>query len=402
MRRILFAFIMSIFLIICSTPSTAAATQYNVVDSGEASPQQMIGVYTENGTNHDRPCYEGPNSYWLYHALWFGDGYWMIGKPLGDGEINNPGVHFYYYDSGMSPPLDVDFYSTNSSSGKVRVTNSAGSPPGVPEKPFYANVASYSFTCIWLAVNNASSYKIDVSTDSDFSTFVTGYNGKEIPVLEGQTHPSSASITGLQPGTTYYFRVRTANDFGDSDNSPATTVITVPGKPDIQAASEVSQAGFCANWLNQSGISYYYLYVSTAADFSSYVLNNQYAGTNCYPVSGLSPNTIYYYRVKAYNISGESEMSNTMSVTTAPDKPATLPADGITADSFTAKWQLSTAATGYYLDVASDSSFTSMVSGYNNKDVEGVTSYTVNVGLDSYTNYYIRVRAYNANGTSTS
>jgi hypothetical protein len=71
----------------------------------------------------------------------------------------------------------------------------------------------------------------------------------------------------------------------------------------------------------------------------------------------------------------------------------------VTANSFTANWRGVNGATGYRLDVATDTSFVNYVPGYQDLDVRNVTSYNV-TGLTTRTTYYYRVRAYNGNGTS--
>ena len=68
---------------------------------------------------------------------------------------------------------------------------------------------------------------------------------------------------------------------------------------------------------------------------------------------------------------------------------------------FTANWNASAGATGYYLDVSTASDFSSFVTGFNNLDVSNVTTYFIDT-LDSFTTYYYRVRAYNGAGTSAS
>src|SRR5437899_677670 len=82
-----------------------------------------------------------------------------------------------------------------------------------------------------------------------------------------------------------------------------------------------------------------------------------------------------------------------------PAAPHANNANQVTATSFTAKWHSVSRATGYRLDVATDSSFVNYVPGYQDLDVGNVTSYNV-TGLTANTNYYYRLRAYNAGGTS--
>jgi hypothetical protein len=68
--------------------------------------------------------------------------------------------------------------------------------------------------------------------------------------------------------------------------------------------------------------------------------------------------------------------------------------------SFTAHWNISELALGYYLDVSEDPAFATFVSGFNNLNVGNVLLYGV-TGLTPNINYYYRLRAYNKNGTSS-
>jgi antibiotic biosynthesis monooxygenase (ABM) superfamily enzyme len=81
--------------------------------------------------------------------------------------------------------------------------------------------------------------------------------------------------------------------------------------------------------------------------------------------------------------------------------PLATAATGILTDGFTANWDASIGAIGYYLDVASDAGFTTLLnnSGSGNEDVGAVLTKTI-TGLTAGTPYYYRVRAYNANSTS--
>jgi sugar lactone lactonase YvrE len=78
--------------------------------------------------------------------------------------------------------------------------------------------------------------------------------------------------------------------------------------------------------------------------------------------------------------------------------PVAGAAGSVVGDKFTATWGDMSGATGYRLDVSTDSSFSSFVSGFQNLDVGNVTSETVS-GLSANTTYYYQVCAYNSAGT---
>jgi len=82
-----------------------------------------------------------------------------------------------------------------------------------------------------------------------------------------------------------------------------------------------------------------------------------------------------------------------------PDSPVAVAATDIDYFDFNANWQASGLATGYYLDVSLVSNFASFVAGYQNLDVGDVLTKAV-TGLNSGTDYFYRVRAYNVSGTS--
>src|SRR6478672_10512963 len=84
---------------------------------------------------------------------------------------------------------------------------------------------------------------------------------------------------------------------------------------------------------------------------------------------------------------------------TIPSPPVAHAATYIASNSLTANWSSSSFATGYGLDVSTNSSFSTYVPGYQNLNVGNVTSRSV-TGLNASTTYHYRARASNAAGTS--
>ena len=82
--------------------------------------------------------------------------------------------------------------------------------PAAPAAPTFASVSSTGFTVNWAAVSGATSYKLDVSSSSSFASYVT----QDLTVSG-----TSQAITGLNPRTTYYARVRAVNSGGASASS---------------------------------------------------------------------------------------------------------------------------------------------------------------------------------------
>ncbi len=76
-----------------------------------------------------------------------------------------------------------------------------------------------------------------------------------------------------------------------------------------------------------------------------------------------------------------------------PGAPVVAAATNVASGGFTANWSASTGATGYYLDVSTDATFATLVSGYSNLDVGDVTSWVVTGTFDPGQTLYYRVRA---------
>ncbi len=137
----------------------------------------------------------GPDGSTFVLSNWF-----FSGPNALDGETSN---------STAATPFPIGTYSYG-----------AATIPDAPVATVATNVAHDSFTANWNASTGATTYFLDVSELSDFSTFVTGYNNKDVGNV------TSSSVTSLNSSTNYFYRVRASNSAGTSSNSNVITVTT--------------------------------------------------------------------------------------------------------------------------------------------------------------------------------
>jgi len=77
-----------------------------------------------------------------------------------------------------------------------------------------------SFMATWDTASDAIGYLLDVSTNNSFSSYVKGYHDLDVGNVAGRV------VTGLNPGTAYYYRVRAYNASGPGRYSDAMSVTT--------------------------------------------------------------------------------------------------------------------------------------------------------------------------------
>jgi Fibronectin type III domain len=94
--------------------------------------------------------------------------------------------------------------------------------PAAPNALQATNVTASSFTANWTSVSGAAGYRLDVSTNSSFTSFVPGYQNLDV----GNT--TSRNVTGLNANTFHYYRLRAYNVSGTSPNSNVVRVKTRP------------------------------------------------------------------------------------------------------------------------------------------------------------------------------
>lgn len=122
-----------------------------------------------------------------------------------------------------------------------------------------------------------------------------------------------------------------------------------------------------------------------------YNLNTGSGGTQ-YDLTSNNSHGVGYNFASPYGWVSSGAMALAQSATAASD---------ILIYTATANWDINYTATKYYIDVATDANFTSFVSGYQNKEIDGQATVSLALtGLSGGTPYYYRVRAYNEHTTT--
>lgn len=103
----------------------------------------------------------------------------------------------------------------------IELSTDENKPPDPPTALPATDITSSSFTANWMFNENSAGYFLDVARDIDFTDMVIGWGNKDM----GDTN--SESITGLDEGVPYFYRIRAYNDYGTSADSNIITVITV-------------------------------------------------------------------------------------------------------------------------------------------------------------------------------
>jgi len=230
-------------------------------------------------------------------------------------------------------------------------------------------------------------YKIISGTNTNYQLLV-GADYKPVPEPDG----------GFKAGC-FYSYIYNGNVTLDSqifiilENINSTLTNFPP--PNI-SASGISYSSIKITWDAVPEASGYKIYRSSEAS-SNYALITTCTG-NSYTDTGLSPSTVYYYKVSTLGINGESEQSNPISAETLEAPPIPVPfglsATSLSSNSIQVSWTAVSEATGYRIYRSDWESGSYALVGTNS-----TTSYT-NTGLSPLTLYYYKVSTVHSRGES--
>jgi hypothetical protein len=339
----------------------------------DATNDNACSAWTSNGTSTSKALTglsQNTTYYWHVRAL----------NALGITYSDGFSTAFWSFTIGGLPPLF----------NKTAPANGATNQP-------------LSLTLSWDSIGNATSYEYCYDTTNDNACSSWTNNGTS----------TSASLSGLNQNTTYYWHVRAVNSFGTTYSNGSSTAFwsfTTGGAPgafnkyDPVNGTTNQPLSLTLSWASSSNAASYEYCFDTTNDNACSAWTSNGTSTST-PLSGLSQNTTYYWHVRATNAFGAtySDGSSTTfwSFTTGrvPDAfNKTAPANGATNQpvSLTLSWGSSNATSyEYCYDTTNDNACSVWV---NN----GASTSVPLSGLNANTTYYWHVRATNTVGTTYS
>jgi titin len=249
-----------------------------------------------------------------------------------------------------------------------------------------ATASSASQTTVsWTPVIASTSYKIERSTDQ-----ITWTTLSPNPALTGGS--SSYADTTASAGTTYYYRVSNITGTATSTPGPVVHALTEPAMPVLNGTA-VSNTQVNLTWAAVLSSSSYLLESSADGGVSWNTLATP-TGTS-YSATGLTTDSTYQFRLTANNLTGSSSVSTVKTVTTLLPAPTGFTATVVSATSVTLNWTQVPDATGYKLERSTNqTTWTPTTIG------SGSTVTSTDAGVNGGTNYYYRLSAIDAAGTS--
>ena len=326
--------------------------------------------------------------------------------------LTTTGVTTTYANTGLDPATTRHYrvYAINAVGQSANPSNEAsatteaaapGRPTGLTATPQGTSRVNLSWTApADDGGSTVTGYLIEVSSD-----------GRAYGTLEDEHPTTSYQHTGLNAGSTRYYRVSAINsvDTGPPSTVVSATTLDVPGPPRQLNATPVGHTQINLSWTapasdGGSPVTGYGIRASSDAGQTwTELVGNTLSTTTSFSHTGLTAGTTWHYRVWAVNGIGAGPLSAVASTTTGatvPDPPTDLEATPVGRTRIDLDWETpafngGSAITGYRIEVSEDA-------GANWSRLEENTRSTrtryADTGLSAGTTRHYRVSAINAVG----
>lgn len=258
-----------------------------------------------------------------------------------------------------------------------------------PVTGLYANqITENSAMLHWVSGSNTDRLRVYLSTDN--ISFTAGSYIKDPQTNEW-------FLGGLESGTKYYVKVRSENGLygANSDVYDFKTITLQPSPATNLFATSITDNSFNINWTwgaNTSRVRVYYSTDNTDFTSGGYIINS---GTNTYALSNLVSGQLYYVKIRSengiYGVYSTTKTVRTTVTNVSPTPVTNISVNNITETSMELNWSV-----GSNTDKIKVYWSTNNSTWISSNDLSGTaTSYNI-TGLESATEYYLKVRSENS------
>jgi fibronectin type 3 domain-containing protein len=259
-------------------------------------------------------------------------------------------------------------------------------PPTAPGSFTATALSTSQVRLSWSASTSTTSYRVYQWGGSSWFQV-----GGDLPA-----NATSFTVSGLQPGTQYFFYVLARGPGGTTPSAvrDATTQSLTPDVPASFTATALSGTQVKLSWSSSPRADGYrvYRWDDTGKWIVAATLG---AGTTSWTASGLSAGQTYYFYVEAFNKYGTAKTAFT-TITTKPPPPipGSFTVTAISDTQARLSWSPSAGTDGYRVYQWNGSAWVKLTALG-----AGATSYTVS-GLTPNWTYYFYVESFNVNGSA--
>ena len=244
----------------------------------------------------------------------------------------------------------------------------------------------------WELISGVTDYLVEVSEDITFKT----------TILSKKINSSTLTVSDLNYNTKYYWRVKVFKQAIEGEWSETRNFTTLDqnavGWPDLTSPANQSNYNSLnplVTWESVPNAEFYEIEIASDAQYKNIVFNQNLISNTSTTPSGLNYNTKYYWHVRSSKSTYTSDWSDTWSFTTKLRTANLLaPSDKQTEVKLNdpLQWESVEGGIFYWVQIATDPELTNIL-----EERENLTDQTyIPQNLNSYTNYYWRIKVRNA------
>lgn len=258
------------------------------------------------------PSYQGAgNLTYLVKRSTDNSTFTQVGTTSGLSYVDNtPSSALYYYKVYTKDGANAQSSGTNAIS--ITPTGKWTSAPSLDSGPTAGSLTTKKATITW-STSRTSDSKIQYGTTS-------GSYGTVEPSNSSQVSAHSIQLTGLNPGTMYYYKAKWTDEDGNTGTSDEKSFTTVSAPITKEATAKTIGLTSAIIQFTSSNASKVKIYYGTSTSFGGSKETSTSTSETTYTseLTGLLDGTKYYYKINTFDADGSEYEGNIYSFETLP------------------------------------------------------------------------------------